>query len=248
MAQYQIGNQVYELPDNLPPQQLQKILEQLAGGQTPQGPRDGAFAFGVDQAQRMAGKGIEAFGELVGSEGIRDVGTGIVEQQQQDIAAGGYQPQYGNSLTSYIGTENFFPALGEKVLENLATGGTAIVGTGAAALATLMGAPIIGLGLGAATLGGSVLLETGASAEEQEERTGDYDPATAATVGVVAGILDKVGAGKVIPKDRLAKMTVGEVAEELAKKGKTKAARDFVAQVFRSARGEALTELGQEGL
>ena len=111
-----------------------------------------------------------------------------------------------------------------------------------------MGAPIIGLGLGAATLGGSVLLETGASAEEQEERTGDYDPATAATVGVVAGILDKVGAGKVIPKQKLAQMTVGEVAEELAKKGKTKAARDFVAQVFRSARGEGLTELGQEGL
>ena len=31
------------------------------------GQRDGAFAFGVDQAQRMAGKGIEAFGNLVGS-------------------------------------------------------------------------------------------------------------------------------------------------------------------------------------
>ena len=95
-----------------------------------------------------------------------------------------------------------------------------------------MGAPIIGLGLGATTLGGSMLVETGASAEEQEERTGDYDPATAATVGAIAGILDKVGAGKVIPKDKLAQMTVGEVAEELAKKGKTKAARDFVTQVF----------------
>ena len=216
--------------------------------QAPQGPRDGAFAFGVDQAQRMAGKGIETVGNLVGSQGIADVGTGIVEQQQRDIAAGGYQPTYGNSLTSYIGTEDFFPALGEKVLENLAPGGAAIAGTGAATLAAIMGAPITALGIGGATLGGSVLMETGASAEEQEERTGDYDPATAATVGVVAGILDKVGAGKVIPKDKLAKMTVGQVAEELAKKGKTKAARDFVAQVARSARGEGLTEVAQEGL
>ena len=213
-----------------------------------QGPRDGAFAYGVDRAQRMAGKGIEAVGNLVGSQGIADVGTGIVEQQQRDIAAGGYQPQYGDSLTSYIGTENFFPALGEKVLENLAPGGAAIAGTGAATVAAIMGAPITALGIGGVTLGGSVLMETGASAEEQEERTGDYDPATSAAVGVVAGILDKVGAGKVIPKDKLAKMTVGQVAEELAKKGKTKAARDFVAQVARSARGEGLTEVAQEGL
>lgn len=216
--------------------------------QAQQGPRDGAFAYGVDRAQRMAGKGIEAVGNLVGSQGIADVGTGIVEQQNRDIAAGGYQPQFGSSLSSYIGTENFFPALGEKVLENLAPGGAAIGGTGAATLAAIMGAPITALGIGGATLGGSVLMETGASAEEQEERTGDYDPATAATVGVVAGILDKVGAGKVIPKDKLAKMTVGQVAEELAKKGKTKAARDFVAQVARSARGEGLTEVAQEGL
>ena len=213
-----------------------------------QGPRDGALAFSVDQAQRMAGKGIEAVGNLVGSQGIANVGTGIVEQQQRDIAAGGYQPQYGGSLTSYIGTENFFPALGEKVLENLAPGGAAIVGTGAATVAALMGAPITALGIGGATLGGSVLLETGASAEEQEERTGDYDPATAGTVGVVAGILDFVGAGKVIPKRKLAQMTVGQVAEELAKKGKAREAAAFVAQVARSARGEALTELGQEGL
>lgn len=216
--------------------------------QAQQGPRDGAFAYGVDRAQRMAGKGIEAVGNLVGSQGIADVGTGIVEQQNRDIAAGGYQPQFGGSLSSYIGTENFFPALGEKVLENLAPGGAAIGGTGAATLAAIMGAPITALGIGGVTLGGSVLMETGASAEEQEERTGDYDPATAATVGVVAGILDKVGAGKVIPKDKLAKMTVGQVAEELAKKGKTKAARDFVAQVARSARGEGLTEVAQEGL
>jgi len=212
------------------------------------GQRDGALAFSVDQAQRMAGKGIEAVGNLVGSQGMADVGTGIVEQQQRDIAAGGYQPTYGNSLTSYIGTEDFFPALGEKVLENMAPGGAAIAGTGAATLAAIMGAPITALGIGGATLGGSVLMETGASAEEQEERTGEYDPATAAAVGVVAGILDKVGAGKVIPKDKLAKMTVGQVAEELAKKGKTKAARDFVAQVARSARGEGLTEVAQEGL
>ena len=41
MAQYQIGNQVYELPDNLPPQQLQQIPSQLAAGQIHKAPAMG---------------------------------------------------------------------------------------------------------------------------------------------------------------------------------------------------------------
>ena len=41
------------------------------------------------------------------------------------------------------------------------------------------------------------------------------------------GILDKVGAGKVIPKNKLAGMTVGDVANELTKKGYAKEAVDL---------------------
>ena len=163
----------------------------------------------------MLGKGVQVVGDLTGSETLQQYGKDVVAQQEKDIAEGGYQSTYGNSLTSYIGTDNFFPALGEKVVENLVSGGVAIGGTGAATVATIMGAPITALGIGATTLGGSMLMATGSSAEDQEAKTGEYDPATAATVGVISGILDKMGAGKVIPANKLAAMTVGDIANEL---------------------------------
>ena len=59
-------------------------------GQQPQQGTDGAFAYGVDRAQQMAGKGIEVVGNLVGSEGLAQTGSDIVAQQEKDIAAGGY--------------------------------------------------------------------------------------------------------------------------------------------------------------
>ena len=67
----------------------------------------------VDRLQRMAGKGIEAVGELVGSQDLSQAGSNIVQQQDQDIAAGGYQPQYAGSLTRDRHGE-LFPALGES--------------------------------------------------------------------------------------------------------------------------------------
>ena len=44
---------------------------------------DGAFAYGVDRAQQMAGKGIEVVGNLVGSEGLAQTGSNIVAQQEK---------------------------------------------------------------------------------------------------------------------------------------------------------------------
>ena len=228
-------------------QDAKRIAQIIQGMQQPQ-KTDSALGFSLDQAQKMMGKGVQVVGDLTGSETLQQYGKDVVAQQEKDIAEGGYKSTYGNSLTSYIGTDNFFPASGEKVVENLVSGGVAIGGTGAAAVASIMGAPITALGLGAATLGGSMLMATGSSAEDQEAKTGDYDPATAATVGVISGILDKVGAGKVIPKNKLAGMTVGDVANELTKKGYAKQAVDFTADIVKAARGEALTETAQTGV
>ena len=79
-------------------QDATRIAQIIKGMQPqPQG-TDGAFAYGVDRAQQMAGKGIEVVGNLVGSEGLAQTGSDIVAQQEKDIAAGGYQPQFTGSL------------------------------------------------------------------------------------------------------------------------------------------------------
>ena len=102
-----------------------------------QGPKqtDNALMYSVDQAQRMAGKGIEVVGDLVGSETVKDFGAGVVEQQDQDIAEGGYTPTYTGSLVDTYDEGGISAALGwigEKSAENAASGGVAIAGTAAA--------------------------------------------------------------------------------------------------------------------
>ena len=95
---------------------------------------DGAFAYGVDRAQQMAGKGIEVVGNLVGSEGLAQTGSDIVAQQEKDIAAGGYTPTYTGSLADTYKDGGISSAMGwiaEKTAENAASGGVAIAGTGA---------------------------------------------------------------------------------------------------------------------
>ena len=94
---------------------------------------DGAFAYGVDRAQQMAGKGIEVVGNLVGSEGLAQTGSDIVAQQEKDIAAGGYTPTYTGSLADTYKDGGISSAIGwiaEKTAENAASGGLAIAGTG----------------------------------------------------------------------------------------------------------------------
>ena len=88
MAQYQVGSSRYEIPDNLSEQQLNAVLTQLAAQekQQPQQGTDGAFAYSVDKAQEMLGKGVEVAGDLVGSQTIKDYGTSVVEQQRKVIA------------------------------------------------------------------------------------------------------------------------------------------------------------------
>ena len=254
MARYQVGASVYEIPDNVQGQQLNNILGQLAAQEkqkaAPSKPKDGAFGYSVDQAQRLVGKGIEVAGNLVGSETVADYGTSVVEQQDKDIAEGGYQPTYTGNLDDTYAEQGVSGALGwivEKSLENAATGGAAIAGTAAAGVAAVFSAPA------ALIIGGGTFLTTsamgaGGSAFEQEEKTGEYNAAVATGVGLLSGILDRFGAGKVIPSDKLAKMTGEEVVGELMKAGKTEAAEAVGKRITKSTLAEAGTETAQEGL
>ena len=200
--------------------------------------RDGAFAYGIDNMQKMVGKGIEAGGRLIGSDTIADYGTRQVQNQDRDIAQGGYQPQYPGSLRENYNQGTFLPALGEKLLETAPSGGAAIAGGAAVAAGAILGAPAwLTFGAGAAVTGGTMVMATGESALDTEEKTGSYDPKIAASIGALVGFLDRFGAGKVIPVNKLATMTGGEVAEELTKQGFGEAAKAFTKRVGKAAGG-----------
>jgi hypothetical protein len=221
-------------------------VAQLYRGQLANQPKDGAFGYSVDQAQRMAGKGIEAAGRAFNSKAIADYGTGVVEQQDRDIAIGRYTPSYTKSLRETYNQDGLGAAagwLGEKTAENAASAGTALGGAALTAITAPASMPLAAI-LGGATTLGSAAMGAGEAAFEQEEKTGDYDAKLASGVGVLIGVLDKFGAGKVIPKDRLMKMTAEQISSELSKKGFGEAAKT----VLKRTGAEALTENAQEGL
>ena len=224
--------------------QLRGQQQQQPAAPQPQG-TDGAFMYGVDRAQQMFGKGLEVAGRLTGQEGIEQFGTDMVAQQERDIAAGGYQPKYGGSLRENYQQGTFLPALGEKLLENLPSGGLAIAGLAPA----LLSAPAwLTFATGTTAAAASGIMGAGESALEQEEKLGgDYNAKVAAGTGALIGFLDRFGAGKVIPTDKLAGMTAEEVIQELSQKGFADAAQAYASKVSKAAVGEGATEIAQEG-
>ena len=64
----------------------------------PEPESDNAFQYSIDQTQRTATKSQEVYGVFSGNKGLESYGTDGVQQQDQDIAAGGYQPSYTKSL------------------------------------------------------------------------------------------------------------------------------------------------------
>ena len=207
---------------------------------------DNAFEYSVDQAQRMGGKGLEAVGRATGIQGVEDYGTGVVAQQDKDIAKGGYTPDYNKSLRDTFNEDGVGAAvgwLGEKTAENSVSGGVALGGGLVSAAVATVSAPaaaVIGLG----TVVASGTMGAGEAAFEQEEKVGDYDAALATGQGVLIGILDKFGASKVIPASKLLKMTPKEIAKTLEKKGFANAAKE----VLQRTAVEGVTEVAQEGV
>lgn len=228
---------------------LAQALKQTMG-QAPAAPQeqDGALAYSVDRAQELLGKGVEVAGDLVGSDTVKQFGQDVVAQQQKDIEAGGYTPTYTGSLRDTYAQGGINEALGwvaEKSLENAASGGVAIGGTAAAVLTAPFSATAATV-LGGGTLVASGLMGAGEAAMEQEDKTGEYDSKTAAGVGVIVGILDKFGAGKVIPKGDLANMTGQQIVEALIRAGHDDAALAIGKRILKSTGYEAATETAQE--
>jgi hypothetical protein len=73
VAEYEIGDKVYTIPDGTPEATVNDIINQITLGMVNQGTpqqTDNAFEYSVDQAQRLGGKGLEAVGRLTGLQGL----------------------------------------------------------------------------------------------------------------------------------------------------------------------------------
>tara|TARA_R100000742_G_C4279432_1_gene104011 strand:- start:3953 stop:6400 length:2448 start_codon:yes stop_codon:yes gene_type:complete len=221
----------------LPPPLENQVVQQRTA------PRDSAFEYGIDTAQRSLGKGVEALGRTVGLSGLERYGQDVVQQQDRDIARGGFVPKYNQSFSDTLSQGGIGAGLGwigEGLAKNVPSAGAAIAGTGLAALTAPVSAPAAAV-LTGGTILASGLMGAGEAAFEQEEKTGDYD-ASVLGVGVVTAILERIGAKGVISPNKLAKMSTDEITSELQKKGFGQAAKNFAI----ASGKEGITEGGQE--
>ena len=197
MAQYQIGNETYELPDDLPPQQIQEILNQLTGGQQPVDTSfSSAFQYGIDAPlENMA-----TTARMLGAEGTASTLSGLtnapqnyesasqrfINPQEGDFTIGGFAPGYlpraaveqAGQLAGSIATR-----AGGGVVGGIATGGNPF-------------------GVAAGALAGPALFEfvqqLGPIAQQRAQNNGRSEPewddwtAAAATAGV-SGALNAIG-------------------------------------------------------
>lgn len=252
MAQYQVGRSVYELPDDLDNATLNATLQQLAEQEAIR-PRDGALAYSADQAQRLFGRAGQTIGTAFGIDSLEEAGRQYAAEQEQDIQQGGYQTsiqdkgfieavQNGRGM-SYVGT---------MIAEN-GVGTAATLGLGAAAgVAGVLAMPVTAAVLGGTALAAGIGMGIGEATEVAEQAGVDTSTQGSAlanvAVGTISGLLERIGAKGVVPTEQLARMSVGEVADQLVKKGKTSAAKKFLKTVASGAVSEGATETSQSAL
>tara|TARA_E500000331_G_scaffold103777_1_gene100583 strand:+ start:1052 stop:5602 length:4551 start_codon:yes stop_codon:yes gene_type:complete len=247
-----IQGRSFTIPDGLSEAQIENVVNEIALNEGLK-ERQSAIGFSVDQAQKMAGQGIDVVGRMTGSEFLQNVGQNIVDKQNRQMAEGGYESIYKGSLTDAYkdgGLSNVAGWLGEKSQENLASAGYAIVGTGGAMIATAFSVPL-GIAIGAGTVIGSFLLGAGETALEMEDKTGDYNEWLAGGGGALIAVLDRFGAGKVVKPFDLYKMSGEDLIKKLAKEGKPDAGRavgKFLGKTVKSAGIETGTEATQQAV
>lgn len=225
--------------------QYQSPLPSPHANQAP--PKDNAFQYGVDQAQNLYGGFAEGVGQKIGSETMVAHGQNVQAQQEKDIAKGDYQFKYDGfkDAVEKDGVSGFASHAGSAVAAGLPTTGATLVGGGLTAAAAAYSAPAwLVASLGVATTATGIGLGIGENVLEQKEKTGKFDSDVAIGVGVVSGLLDRLGVRKVFNLKDLEKMTSQQIADTLRKKGMGEKA----AQFLKGMGVEAATETGQEGL
>ena len=110
----------------------------------------GALRYGGNQAQSLAGKGIQSFGELIDNQTLQDVGQKMDEKNQREAEAVGYQrPENADGIIKNL-KEGDIGGAGKSLLYSTAEAAPQVAvgaGTSLAAGAAMAGAPVIGTGL-----------------------------------------------------------------------------------------------------
>ena len=152
------------------------------------------MGYGVDNAQKMLGKGIQGIGELTGMEGVEQYGADVAQRNQAELDASTYQrPEGADGIVKNI-REGDYTDAGRSLLygateaaPQVGAGVAASVGAGLAATS----APVVGAGLAAAgTIAGSTM-SLGATRDEKEQQ--GLDPAATGTdlaTAVASGLIE----------------------------------------------------------
>ena len=213
--------------------------------------RDSAAVMSVDQAQKMLGAGARTIGSFMDNQSVEDWGQSVVDQQIIDLEEGGYEPLSGGmSVREMFKERGAGSALGrvwEMMQENLATSGVSLAGGAAAALTAPFSGTAAIMVLGGTTLA-SGAMGVGESALEMEDKGVEINDAKAIGTGILIGLLDRFGAGKVIPKNLLTRMTGDAIVKRLVEKGFVDAAKGVAKTILGKAAWESGTEVAQEAL
>jgi hypothetical protein len=167
---------------------------QAAQTEAPDTSLSGAARYGFNQAQSLAGKGIQSAGELTGSETLQNVGRDIAEKNQAEAEALNYQrPENADGIIKNL-KEGDIGGAGKSLLYSATEAAPQVAvgaGTSLAAGAAMAGAPIVGgtLAAGGTLLGVNQAL--GANRAEKEEK--GIDPKATITdlsTAIASGIIE----------------------------------------------------------
>lgn len=154
----------------------------------------GALRYGGNQAQSLAGKGLQSFGELINNQKLQDVGQTMDEKNQAEAEALNYQrPENADGIIKNL-KEGDIGGAGKSLLYSTAEAAPQVAvgaGTSLAAGAAMTGAPVIGTGL---AIGGTALginQAMGANRAEKEEK--GLDPTATITdlsTAIASGLIE----------------------------------------------------------
>ena len=151
----------------------------------------GAIKYGVDNAGKLIGKGIQGFGELAGSDTLQDYGQEMAERNEQEIADANYQrPEGADGIVKNL-REGDFANAGKSLAYGVAEAAPQMAGGIVASSAAMASSPVIAGGL---LLGGTAYGITSAMGEnraEKEEQGLDAD-ATASdlSAAIASGLIE----------------------------------------------------------
>jgi hypothetical protein len=151
----------------------------------------GAINYGIDNAGKLIGKGIQGFGELTGSDTLQDYGQEMAQRNEQEIADANYQrPEGADGIVKNLREGDFVNA-GKSLAYGVAEAAPQMAGGIVASSAAMASSPVIAGGL---LLGGTAYGITSAMGEnkdEKEEKGLDAD-ATASdlTAAIASGLIE----------------------------------------------------------